>query len=163
MSEFNKLIDSFVADREIVFKFFAVFSRFEYALKRTGFINNRTKAEANWDAFSNSIRGMFTNVLDENFMDAINFLQKAPPQTQIISANGLSWKDTYKGDGESNERYILRLVSTIRNNLFHGGKYPIGPIKDTVRNHRLLVAGLTVLEHCLKLNQEVKAIFENVE
>jgi hypothetical protein len=162
LSDINKIIDSLAGDCELVFKYFAFFSRFEYSLKRTGFIKTNTKAEANWDTFANSVQGKFASVQDNEFKDAIDFLQNTPPRTQIVSNNNLSWTDTLQGNGESCERYILRLVSTIRNNLFHGGKYPIGPVEDIARNNRLLSAGLTVLERCLDLNQQVKAIFEDM-
>lgn len=162
MPDFNEFIDSLAGDRELVFKFFAFFSRFEYSLKRTGFVKTGIKAEPNWDTFANSVRGKFASVQDQDFKVAINFLQTVPPKTQIVSNNNLSWTDSLQGQGESSERYLLRLVSTIRNNLFHGGKYSSGPVEDIARNYRLIDAGLTVLEHCLDLNQQVKAVFEEM-
>jgi hypothetical protein len=44
-----------VTDRDLVFAFFAIFSRFEYALKRTAFVKQKEKAEPDWDRFTRSI------------------------------------------------------------------------------------------------------------
>lgn len=71
----------------------------------------------------------------------------------------LDWVDTRQGTGESNERYVLRLVTTIRNNLFHGGKYPKAPVSEVARNKKLLDAGIVVMNHCLELSDPVRAIF----
>jgi hypothetical protein len=132
MVEWNEVIDALVGDRELVLQFFGFFSRFEYSLKRTGFLKPGDKAEPNWERYANSIRGHFGTVQDQVFRDAVAFLLKKPPRTQVVSGNDLDWIDTVQGDGEHYERYVLRLVSTVRNNLFHGGKFPtpIGSIDE---------------------------------
>lgn len=162
MAELNKVIDALVGDRELVLQFFAFFSRFEYSLKRTGFLKPGDKAEPNWDTYANSVRGRFGAVQDQAFREAVAFLLKEPPKTQVVSGNDLGWTDTTQGDGEHLERYVLRLVSTVRNNLFHGGKYPtpVGPMDDVARNRRLLEAAMTVLRQCLELSKRVRAAFE---
>ncbi len=156
------VIDKLSADRELVFQFFAVFSRFEYSLKRSDFLKQGKKAEANWDTYANSIRGQFGGVRNQAFEDAVDFLRREPPRTQVIAGAQLDWCDTVQGPGEHDERYILRLIGTVRNNLFHGGKYPppFGPISDVARNHQLLQAGITVLGQCLELSQSVRSKFE---
>jgi hypothetical protein len=156
------IIAGLAGDRDLAFMFFGFFSRFEYAVKRGGFLKGATKAVGpDWDAFANSLRGRFQNVKPP-FGEAVAFLLKEPPRTQVVSGTGLGWVPTVQGNGESHERYILRLVTTIRNNLFHGGKYPvpIGPMDDVARNRRLLEAGLVVLKQCLELNKPVKDVFE---
>lgn len=160
MKESAAVIDALTADRELVFRFFAFFSRFEYSLKRSGFLTGE-KAKPNWDCYAESLRGKFDVVPDGAFQAAVAFLLAAPPRTQIVNGTDLGWKDTVQGDGEHKERYVLRLVSTVRNNLFHGGKYPypFGPTDDTARNHQLLEAALSVLKHCLELNDGVWAAF----
>jgi len=47
MMEPTKIIDALVVDRDLVFHFFALFSRFEYALKRCGFVRAGDRAEPN--------------------------------------------------------------------------------------------------------------------
>lgn len=163
-SESVRLIESLCIDHELVLEFFAFFSRFEYSLKRSRFLKVGEKAEVNWDKYANSIRGKFAGIENLTFQNAVNYLMREPPRTQIIRGNELDWRYTVQGPGEHHECYILRLVRTIRNNLFHGGKYPhlIGPIVDDVRNRCLLQAGLTVLTECLTLSESVRYIFEEI-
>jgi hypothetical protein len=158
----SKIIDALVADRDVVLRFFALFSRFEYSLKRSGFLKTGEKAEPNWDTYSNSIRGRFEGIQDQVFQDAVAFLVKEPPKTQVVTGSALNWKATVQGNGECHERFVLRLVTTVRNNLFHGGKYPppLGPMNDVARNRRLLEAGITVLMQCLELSSRVRSAFE---
>jgi hypothetical protein len=64
---------------------------------------------------------------------------------------------------ESDERYLLRLVRDVRNNLFHGGKYPAptGPVDgEVLRNSKLLKACLTILDRCQSLHADVSRVFE---
>ena len=70
------------------------------------------------------------------------FLESEPPRRQAVSGHDIDWKDTSIGNGEQHENYVLRLVRIVRNNLFHGGKYPIpvGPMEDVGRNRELLNA-----------------------
>jgi hypothetical protein len=162
MTKADEIIRALIVDPDVVLQFFAVFSRFEYSLKRSGFLKHGDRAEANWGMYANSLRGHFGRVQDEQFQGAVTFLLREPPKTQIVSGVDLGWRDTAIGDGEYHERYVLRLVGTVRNNLFHGGKYPIpvGPMDDVARNKRLLEASLTVLKQCLELSDTVRATFE---
>ena len=127
---------------DLVFLFFAFFSRFECALKRPGFLRETNgRAEPDWDNYANSLRDRFADVDDQAFQDAVAFLVKAPPQRQVVDNNNtLGWEDTPQGQGEHREGYVLRLLRIVRNNLFHGGKYPIpmGSLEDTARNEALL-------------------------
>jgi hypothetical protein len=153
-----------VCDRDLVFAFFATFSRFEYALKRTRFLKQKEKAEPDWDKFSNHIRDQLHGMDRTKYQKARAYLLNNPPKTQVIVHDRLEWQATLQGHGESEERYLLRLVATVRNNLFHGGKYPVplGPVPDVVRNRELLTSALTVLECCLELSPAVRSAFGEV-
>jgi hypothetical protein len=151
-------------DPELVFEFFAVFSRFEYALKRSGILNKKiTWAEADWKSFAKTLRGAFGAVKEEGFKAACQYLKRYPPRRQVrLSSNELGWEDSSRNSGHSDEEYLLRLVATIRNNLFHGGKYPDsdgGPMDDSARNRRLLEAGLVILNQCLEQSPSVQKHF----
>lgn len=89
----------------------------------------------------------------------------APPRKQILSGSSLDWKATVARTGEQYESYVLRLVRIVRNNLFHGGKYPapVGPLEEVGRNSLLLEASITVLKQCLRLSPELRAVFEETE
>lgn len=162
MIEPGAIISALGVDRELVLDFVAYFSRFEYSLKRSGFLRLGERAEPNWDAYVNTLRGRFVSIEDATFCDAVAFLRREPPKTQAVSGAELSWTETTRGDGELDEGYVLRLVRTVRNNLFHGGKYPhpVGPIGEVARNRRLLEAAITVLGHCLELSTVVRGVFE---
>lgn len=163
MIEPQKIMMALAVDRERVLDFFAYFSRFEYSLKRSGFLKPSKKAEPDWVEFANSIRGHFAKIQDENFLHAVTFLRAEPPKTQVVLGNDLDWEETTQRNGEHDERYTLRLISTVRNNLFHGGKYPYpnGPMPDAGRNRRLLEAAVTVLSKCLELSSAVRSAFED--
>lgn len=158
----DRLVLSLVDDKDLVFSFFAVFSRFEYALKRGEFLANKEVAEADWNAYAKALRGRFETVSAAGFQDAIAFLRQAPPQKQVVENGELTWRDSAHGNGEALEAYVLRLVCTVRNNLFHGGKfpYPVATVPDVGRNRRLLESALTVLEGCLSLSPAVREKFE---
>ena len=163
-SEASKLIELLQVDRGLVLEFFAFFSRFEYSLKRSGFLKPGDKAEPNWGTYANSLRGRFRQVQNNAFRESVAFFLSEPPKTQVVSGNDLDWSDTLQGQGEHHEHYVLRLVRTVRNNLFHGGKYPhpLGPIDDVVRNRRLLEAAIAVLSQCLELSDSVRAAFKEM-
>jgi hypothetical protein len=55
--------------------------------------------------------------------------------------------------------WLTDMVCTVRNNLFHGGKFPFARIKDPARDPDLLKHSLTILEACLELNPKVKGKF----
>lgn len=153
-------------DREIVFGFFVAFSRFEYALKRRGFVGGDEKrVDADWDQFANSIRDKFPTLHGEGFVAACGYLKKHPPKKQVLHKGSLSWKETFPGAGESDEAFITRCVRVVRNNLFHGGKYPApdGPVSDVARDGQLLRHCLAVLDACLALDPELKHYFEETE
>jgi hypothetical protein len=155
-------LGSLGADREHVLEFFFLFSRFEYALKRSSvFLKDQERAEADWDKYGNSLKGRFRAVNDATFLKALNYLESNPPSVQIVVNSYLNWKPTSRGDGESRERYILLTVQTVRNNLFHGGKYPhpTGPVPEVARNRQLIEVCIAVLNQCLALSPEVEGHF----
>ena len=150
-------------ENDLVFRFLAVFSRFECALKRAHFLKNTRHAKPDWDKYANELRGFFANVADEDFQKAVEFLRSRPPQTQVVDERGeLSWEATSTAQEEHCENYVLLLVRVVRNNLFHGGKYSTGVIEDTARNEALLEASITILRHCRTLNHDVHRAFEDV-
>jgi hypothetical protein len=155
----------FAEDRGLVLHFFLVFARFEYALKRTGFFRgDASKAEPAWDRFADSLKESFEGSYRQDFIDALCYLNAHPPQKQVVLEDKLRWTPNVRDVSESWERRILRLVRTVRNNLFHGGKYlyPNRPVEEPARDRALLTASLTVLEECLRLSPSLAAKFFEV-
>lgn len=169
VDRYDSLLHSLTGDDgDIVLRFFVIFSRFEYALKQSGFVKTGgyDSAMPDWDTFADKIsNGLGDDSLDLAFIDARARLFHTPPQKQTVTTRGgsLHWRKNIQGPTESDARYLLRLVRDVRNNLFHGGKYPDGIISDqSLRNKVLLQDCLTVLETCLSLDTEVKRFFEMV-
>lgn len=145
-------------DRELVFDLFWKFSVFECALKREGFLRSgRTDAaEPDWDRFGREMRGQFAQVSVAGFKEAVNELRRLSPQRQVVRDRRLGWDPVARQVSESDEAFTLRLLKTARNNLFHGGKYPDGPIDEIARNHMILRAAITTLDGCYELHAGVR-------
>ena len=147
--------DYFTGDlqRELVFKFFRIFSRFEYALKRAKYLigkatagSNMIKAKPDWNAFSKSVEGCLENTSDLDAKRARDYLLNNEPLIQHFRFDSISdqvhfsFEKTEFADAHppSDERRILNFVEIVRNNLFHGGKYEGHMANDPARNHLLL-------------------------
>ena len=55
---------------------------------------------------------------------------------------------------------LLLMVRTVRNNLFHGGKYLPEGETEAGRNHELVKHALNILLSCSKIDHEVRSSFE---
>lgn len=144
-------------DRELVLNFFWTFSVFECALKREGFLMSgwRDAVKPDWERFGKQIRGRFGEVRRDGFDSAVRTLLEASPRKQVVREGQLEWAPVDRRDGDSDEEYVLYLVKTVRNNLFHGGKYPDGSIKEVARDKKILEAALAVLRGCYELHPSI--------
>jgi len=145
-------------DPNLVFEFFWKFSTFECALKREGFLKpgRNSTAIPDWGCFGRRIRGQFAKVSISGFENAVNTLKHLAPRRQVVRNGQLGWEAVYRKDDESDEEFILRLLKTARNNLFHGGKYPDGPVDEIARDQNILQAALTILNVCFEIHPGVK-------
>ena len=141
-------------DHELVFEFFWKFSVFECALKREGFLRagRHDAAEPDWDLFGREIQGQFAQVSIRDFREAVAELRHLSPRRQIVRDGRLGWDPVVRQESESDEVFTLRLLKTARNNLFHGGKYPDGPIDEIARNRKILRAAIMILDGCYDLH-----------
>jgi hypothetical protein len=144
-------------DRDLILCFFWKFSVFECALKREGFLRKGYSDAAlpNWNKFAECIRGRFKEVRIGGFEEAVSDLIKASPRQQVVRDGKLRWKSLRKKPKESSEGFVLRLLKTVRNNLFHGGKYPDDDIEEVARNKAILKAAMAVLDGCYDLHPGV--------
>jgi hypothetical protein len=111
------IFERFAEDRVLVLQFFLEFARLEYVLKRSGFLRgNESKAELDWDRFADSLKDKFEHSDKLDFIDALHYLNEHPPQKQVVRKHELGWAPNVRDDGESREKWILRLVRTVRNN-----------------------------------------------
>jgi hypothetical protein len=105
--------------RELAFDFFYWFSRFEFALKESGFRKSDVvgdKAEPGWDKFIEKFHPSWKQSLAAGKLIAEN------PRRQIIGVHGLEFRSVGFNAGASDLERAVRLAQTVRNNLFHGGK-----------------------------------------
>jgi|SRR3990172_4137985 len=147
-----------VLDRDLVLDFFWKFSVFECALKRAGFLRagRKNAAEADWDRFGRQVQGQFAQVSSPGFKEAVDQLRRLSPNRQVVRDGQFGWDPVVQQTGESDEAYALRLLKTARNNLFHGGKYPDGPINEVARDRDILRAAVTILDGCYEMHAGVK-------
>ena len=140
-------------ESDLVRDFFVFFARFEYALKREGMLKGSDKrAGADWDCYVKRALHLFEPYTSPSMKASVDYLLAHPPEKLVVVSGELRFADVTKDVSESNASYILRLVRTVRNNLFHGGKFPdpCGPIAETSRDRSLLHHALTILEECAK-------------
>jgi hypothetical protein len=117
---------------------FAVFSRFEYAMKKGGFRRGES-AEAAWTKFANHLPTNIFFRLRSASEVAIYF--DAPPDRLVANAaEGVQWSG--KATTPTTMPELLDCIKIARNNLFHGDKR-----HDNRRDTELMVAALFVLNH----------------
>lgn len=148
-------------DHELMFAFFAAFSRFEYALKTGGFGREKPDAtEPDWDAFATQIAQTFRERLasDEALRASVEELVTRPPKKQ---RGDLSWRDVDHQGNAKGAANLLLLVRRVRNNLFHGGKAQRQGT-DAERDNRLVGNALVVLDRALACHDRVRECFVEV-
>lgn len=132
----------------LAFEFFFWFSRFEYTLKENGFWKSHqdgAKADPGWEDFVDRWHAGF--VMTE---EAVRLLTD-PPDRQIVMHNRLEWRPVCLTDCTSDMQRVVRLVKTIRNNLFHGGKHGSKQWDNAKRTKQLLTDGKAVLDQLADL------------
>lgn len=146
-------------------KFLKVFSRAEYALKniedfRKTYKNNN-KVEANWDAFANAIDSSFYTPTESGIVQAREYLWNNPPKKQRINNNELFFEDFKIDEHQAKTQQLLLMVCTVRNNLFHGGKYTpsTAEVNNTERNQKLLENSIIIIKACMDLDKSVKGYY----
>ena len=101
--------------------FSATFGRFEYAMKRAGYLKYNkpgTRAEAGWDAFSHDLGIAFFDQCKAN--PDLKVLFVAPPRLlKVEQGNAVSWK---KARAINSVGDFFQVIKDVRNNLFHGEK-----------------------------------------
>lgn len=154
-------------ERQLVWCFVVFFSRMEYALKRCSpYLKSGTKdAQPNWDTFGSRWDQQFAPEASEELKTAVEYFIKEPPRKQLCDGNTMRWSEPQLYDPrEPRLCWLLRMIRCVRNNLFHGGKFPIAKISDPSRDRELLMYSLTILQSVLELDAEVKnKFYEDIE
>lgn len=163
--ELNQLLDKLcVNDKTILIDFFAAFSRVEYALKRSGYTTtNNRNAEANWPKFIKNNKSKFNSQSNQELILAVDYLLKFPAKQQVVTNGDLDFTEHHTTKEGPVLCRLYHCIRITRNNLFHGGKYPHGPVQDLSRNTKLIQNCLTVLKEIIELDQKVKHTFWETE
>lgn len=152
---------------DLAFRFFREFFLLEYALKKAGFVwadaGPRAFAKTDWRRFEADLAGSFSkrSIEHADLKKAIEYLQEAPPMYLRYSEGQLDWTAT-EVPNESLAQ-ILRAVRTDRNNLFHGDKATSMGETAVGRDELLVRRSLTVLEHCIELDDAAKGYYEEAK
>ena len=137
--------------------FFAVFSRFEYALKRAGYLrSNSVDAQADWPRLARELGHSF--LMRVRASGEVTTLMSGPPKKQVITDGALGW-ETMPPIGTAKDLFLA--VRRVRNNLFHGGKYATRPEPDMSRNESLIREATRLLEIALDARPDLHAIFDD--
>lgn len=150
-----------VEGQNLISEFFVTFSRFECALKATGFASgDNNKVNPNWDSFTSSIWELFDNEeRPETVNNAIHYLSNHPPRVQNYENGQLGWRERVYQPNVPLVNKLSLSIRDVRNNLFHGGKFNGNYQEDVSRNFILLNHSIEILNHWLKLSPIVKRNF----
>lgn len=149
-------------DRLLAWHFFTFFSRLEYALKRSSrYLKEGTReAEPNWDRFASDHHHAFNPDYSMQLRGAVDYFLTSPPRKQLRDNTQMAWSEPQRYDEkEPLLIWLLRMIRCVRNNLFHGGKFPLIPISDPSRDRELLLNSMLILNRCLNLDSQVERHF----
>jgi hypothetical protein len=162
---YKKLLTELNIDKQTVMEFFIVFSRFEFALKRTGYLKRHNgKAEPDWRKFEMIHKDEFDPEKEPELTEAWNYIYRDPPQKQVVVDGELDFEVDEQLKSKSLFEKATIAVRTVRNNLFHGGKFPrSGIVDEPARKTALLKKCTLLLEEMLELDPKVKTEFYRFE
>jgi hypothetical protein len=146
----TSFLERFPVPKDLTIEFVGTFARFEYALKRAAYVQgDESSVSADWDRLANELNALGAAALAPVFKCS-SYLQKCPPTKQVLRAGELHW-ELRKGTCGSAIGDVLVDVRTVRNNVFHGGKFPDGPEPEPLRDEQLIKDCLAVLKSVLEI------------
>ena len=147
---------------ELAMEFIATFSRAEHALKSTSYAKgHENSVSAAWDIFANEIHEDFERITEMSIVEASNFLLGSPPRKQVLRNGVVEFKEQTIDQDQKRTQQLFLMIRTVRNNLFHGGKYLPHGEREAGRNEKLVRASLVILKVGIDLKEEVRASFEH--
>ncbi len=145
----SEIIELINVPKELTLEFFAAFARFEYALKRAGYVGGDDKrAWADWDRFALDVRNLGDAAVAP-LLESCRYLREHPPKKQVVRDGRLEWS-TRPAAGSPIEDVLLS-IRTVRNIVFHGGKFPRKTVDEPLRDRQLIEECLTLLKSLLDL------------
>ena len=156
----NNLFRHLHMDPELAIEFIATFSRMEYALKSTTYANGTGYVTPAWSRFAIDINADVLAIAHEEFVQAKTFLLDNPPRLQIRQNEQLQFVNSDVNSEKLVTQILIEYVCTIRNNLFHGGKYMPHGEQEIDRNKKLVTAALIVLKQFYPIKANVRTSYE---
>jgi hypothetical protein len=129
----------------------ASISRFEFALKETGFVVGKEggKVGPNWREFEALVE---QSAFDEiRSIQTICILFDDPPRKQVRNGSTFQWSAPVR---VTNIHELCGAIRQVRNNLFHGGKAGANP-----RDDELCRAATVALLYLANVHYDVRASF----
>ena len=154
----NKVYRRIDFDRALVFKFFTVFSLFEYALKQAGFLMNRDDAQANWEEFASKIHLQFDPQATPALANAVQYMLTHPVMKQAVDNGAIYFIPRQRPPNMNDTVWLSVLIRGVRNNLFHGGKFRY----DRPRDPDLIKNSLIILEAWAHCNSQVELALNTI-
>lgn len=140
-------------DRELVCEFFAVFSRFEFALKECGYlVEGQDYAMPAWRRFAKECTMELAP--DNPTHVSVAYLAVYPPEVQTPR---LKWERKAFW-GKTSTEHAIESLTRVRNNLFHGGKSR--PQSPEGRDQMLVEHSLKLLWELLAQNPAIRDQYE---
>jgi hypothetical protein len=148
--------DLHMGDPALEYRFFAIYSVCEYALKAMGYTRSDRwdGVKPDWEGFVIDIEKEFDWHQKPELEEAVRYLFENPPRRQVLRGRHLDWELNQRPPDDTDALWLLRLVKTVRNNLFHGGKKPFDPDRDA----RLLKSCIQVLLAWAELKPEINKV-----
>jgi hypothetical protein len=147
-------------ERDLVLDFFLRFSRFEFALKVSGFASgDHERVAPDWDRFAQHVAAGFDPSRTPKLARATRYYLNNPPMKQVLVDGLLAWSTDLPAKDDK-AQLLIALVRRVRNNLFHGGKYNAEMHEETARKRELLRGGICILEECLRHHDGVRKAYE---
>jgi hypothetical protein len=158
----NSLFALDPVDRDLVRDFLFAFSRAEYALKASGFVTRGASPEPRiqWDEFAREIATDLANPTSDEVSRAKQYLNDYPPMKQVYRQSSLRWEARVRSAEQTPETFLIRSVTQVRNNLFHGGKELRGPLAE--RDRRLVHSALTMVAFAVSVHDRVAMYYGEV-
>ncbi len=118
------------------FDLFAVFARFEYAMKKGGF-RRKTLPDAAWQTFAEALPSDFYAKM-KAAPEAQIYFQQPPNHLVVDGGDNVKW--SMKLDEPKDALSLFNSIKVARNNLFHGDK-----AHNNDRDTKLMAAALFIL------------------
>lgn len=119
------------------------------SIRRCGYTNaSESSVQPNWNRFGRELAHHGDEDLAAVFL-AGEYLELHPPMKQIERNGALGW--TRLNTEPSRIERMLFDLRTVRNNLFHGGKFPDEYVEEPSRDEQLIRSCLAILNALVAL------------